>query len=137
MSGELFVDTSGWYAIAVVDEPAQGAAVATLRERLADGARLVTTNLVVAETHALLLRRTGREPALQFVRTVRAAPNLVVPSDPELEARAVGEWLEPFRDQGFSYTDAVSFSVMKDRRIRDALALDRHFQVAGFGVVPG
>jgi len=137
VSGELFVDTSGWYAIAVVDEPAHGAAAAALRERLADGARLVTTNLVVAETHALLLRRTGREPALQFVRAVRAAPNLVVPSDPELEARAVGEWLEPFRDQRFSYTDAVSFSVMKDRRIRDALALDRHFQVAGFGVVPG
>jgi predicted nucleic acid-binding protein len=33
--------------------------------------------------------------------------------------------------------DAVSFAVMTDRGIADALTLDHHFAVAGFSMVPG
>jgi predicted nucleic acid-binding protein len=32
----------------------------------------------------------------------------------------------------FSLADAVSFSVMSDRDIREAFTLDHHFTVAGF-----
>ncbi|MEP6600630.1 MAG: hypothetical protein ABJB49_02320 [Nitrospirota bacterium] len=55
---------------------------------------------------------------------------------PEDEQCAVTDWLERFDDQLFSLTDAVSFAVMSDRGIREALALDNHFAVAGFAVVP-
>jgi hypothetical protein len=34
-----------------------------LRIRLGGGARLVTTNLVLAESHALIMRRIGRAEA--------------------------------------------------------------------------
>ena len=37
----------------------------------------------------------------------------------------------------FSLADAVSFAVMKARKIREALTLDAHFGVAGFAMVPG
>ncbi len=96
---------------------------------------MVTTNLVVAETYVLLLRRDRRETALGFVRTVGEAPNIVVRSSQELEARALTDWLEPYHDQAFSFTDAVSFAVMAERGIEDALALDKHFAVAGFRLV--
>jgi predicted nucleic acid-binding protein len=101
-----------------------------------DRRRLVTTNLVVAETHALLLRRVGRTTALTFVQTVDEAPNVIVRSTRELERTAEQNWLARYRDQEFSFTDAVSFAVMADRRIRDALTLDHHFAVAGFSVSP-
>ena len=52
-----------------------------------------------------------------------------------LEERAIVEWLARFHDQDFSFTDAVSFAVMRSRRIRNALTLDRHFAVAGYSVV--
>ncbi len=94
--------------------------------------RIVTTNLVVAETHVLLLRRDRRETALAFVRTVGEAPNIVVRSSQELEACALTDWLEPYHDHAFSFTDAVSFAVMADRDIEEAIALDKHFAVAGF-----
>lgn len=97
--------------------------------------RVVTTNLVIAETHALLLRRTTRDTALAFVQRARESPNLVVSSTTELEAAAVADWLERYSDQDFSFTDAVSFAVMAGRGIRDALTLDRHFATAGFRVV--
>jgi predicted nucleic acid-binding protein len=133
---ELFVDTSAWYALAVPGDPAHVRHARVLRERVASGVRVVTTNLVVAETHALLLRRVGRGPAEAFARIVRGSPNLVVTSTPELEAAALDEWIGRFEDQDFSLTDAVSFAVMAERGIREALAQDRRFATAGFTMVP-
>jgi uncharacterized protein len=136
VAAELFVDTSAWYVLAVSSAPQHGKVSDALSQRIQRGARIVTTNLIVAETHALLLRRTSRKVALTFVREVRRAPNIVVASSAEYEDLAVSDWLEKFDDQSFSFTDAVSFAVMSDRGIREALALDHHFAVAGFVVLP-
>ena len=137
MPGELFVDTSAWYPLAVRSHPDHASLAATLQERVASGCVVVTTNLVVAETHALLLRRVGREAALRFVREARREPLVMERSSAELEARAVDEWLAPFDDQDLSLADAVSFAVMAARGITDALTLDHHFAAAGFTMVPG
>ncbi len=136
MAAELFVDTSAWYPLAVGRDPAHDAIASILRERVRRGVRLVTTNLVVAETHALLLRRTTRAAALAFVSRVGRPPNLVVYNTPGLDAQAVTDWLERYDDQDFSLADAVSFAVMTERGIPDALALDRHFGAAGFRALP-
>jgi uncharacterized protein len=136
VAAELFVDTSAWYP-AVVRSDADHAAVArALRDRVRAGARIVTTNIVVAETHALLLQRVGRDTALAFVRSVGETPNVVVNSTRDLERAAIADWLERFDDQTFSFADAVSFAVMAERGITEALALDRHFRTAGYRTVP-
>jgi predicted nucleic acid-binding protein len=136
VAAELFVDTSAWYALSVPSVPQHRRVSDALRTRVKRGVRVVTTNLILAETHALLLRRTNRKIALAFVREVTRTPNIVVTSSPDLEEEAVS-WLERFDDQAFSLTDAVSFAVMSDRRINEALALDHHFSVAGFVLIPG
>ena len=100
------------------------------------GARLVTTNLVVMETHALLLHRVGRPVALTFARTIYEPPTVVVASTAELEQRAVQDWIVRFGDQDFSLTDAVSFAVMRQRGIAQSLTLDAHFAAAGFHQIP-
>jgi predicted nucleic acid-binding protein len=134
---ELFVDTSGWYPLADASNPAHDKVSRSLRDAIAARRRIVTTNLVVAETHALIMRRIHRSAALAFLREVSRAPNVVVSSTPEDEARAQSEWLERYADKDLSLTDAVSFVVMSERGIREALALDQHFAAAGFTVVPG
>lgn len=133
---ELFVDTSAWYPLADRSHPDHAALLEALTGRLHEGARVVTTNLVIAETHALLLRRGGREVALRFLGEVRSDPIVVETSTAEVEARAAAEWLVRYEDQTFTLTDAVSFVVMADRGIREALALDRHFATAGFVRLP-
>ena len=134
MPAEFFVDTSAWYPLLVGRHPDHTRLASALRALIRDRRRLVTTNLVVAETHALLLRRVGRATALTFVQTVDEAPNVVVHSTRELERAAERNWLARYRDQDFSFTDAVSFAVMTERRVRDALSLDHHFAVAGFSL---
>ena len=135
MAREVFVDSSAWFPALLRKHPDHPKVSAALRGAVSDHVRMVTTNLVVAETYVLLLRRDRRETALGFVGTVGEAPNIVVRSSQELETRAVTDWLEPYHDQAFSFTDAVSFAVMAERGIEDALALDKHFAVAGFRLV--
>ncbi|MFC1791751.1 type II toxin-antitoxin system VapC family toxin [Gemmatimonadota bacterium] len=137
MAAEIFVDTSAWYPLADSRHPDHDLLADALTDRVGSGTLVVTTNLIVAETHALLLRRVGRDVALRFVREVRREPLVVEPSSPDLEIRAAEEWLARFEDQDLSLADGVSFVVMRDRKITEALTLDHHFAVAGFTMVPG
>ncbi|MGH7548560.1 MAG: type II toxin-antitoxin system VapC family toxin [Gemmatimonadales bacterium] len=138
---ELFIDSSAWLPYvypgrAEAERALHRLVLATIGHLLRTGARVVTSNLVVAETHQLLLLRDRRATALQFLHAVLGPGLEVVWSTADLERRALREWIEPFDDQDFSLTDAVSFTVMRDRGIRQALALDRHFAIAGFELLP-
>lgn len=133
---EVFVDTSAWYPLVVGDHADHSRVRAAVEDAIRAGARLVTTNLVVSETHALLLHRAGRESALRFVQYVSQPPMLVIDSSAELEKRALNDWLTTYQDQRFSLADGVSFAVMKARGITQALSLDVHFSFAGFRMVP-
>lgn len=141
MAVELFVDTSFWYTLVLrgrnaAEHERHASADAALRQALKSRVRLVTTNLVMAESHQLLLVRDRRETALAFLRGFPAPGTEVVPSTAELEAEAVLDWIEKYDDQDFSLADAVSFALMKRRRIRRALTFDRHFAAAGFEMLP-
>ena len=132
----LFVDTSAWYPIADRAHADHDVLARALRERIGQGARIVTTNLVVAETHALLLRRAEERAALAFLKAVRQAPNRIEYITPEREDDAIRHWLERFFDRSFSLADACSFVVMTELGIREVLTLDHHFVVAGFVALP-
>lgn len=133
---EIFVDTSAWLPLLLRRHPDHEPVSDALRRRVSSGDRVVTTNLVLAESYALLLYRGHRGAALTFLDAIRQSPNEVVSSSPELEQRAVADWLVPFDDQDFSFTDAVSFAVMRERGIERALTLDPHFSTAGFELLP-
>jgi predicted nucleic acid-binding protein len=50
----------------------------------------------------------------------------------DLVRDAVGSWIERFRDQAFSLTDAASFELMRREGLRTAFAFDDDFRTAGF-----
>ena len=134
---DLFVDTSAWYPLVVRSHPDHAVLSAALRERVARRERIITSNLVVAESHALIMRRAGVAAGLQFLHLVRASPNVVVTCTDQLEEAAINDWLRRYADQPFSMVDAVSFAIMASRDIREALTLDRHFAIAGYSMVTG
>jgi len=132
----LFVDTSAWYPLANDRHPDHRAFARRLRAGVRRGARIVTTNIVVAEAHALLIGRAGLHAASAFLKAVREAPTQVEYITPEREEAAIGNWIERFSDQPFSLADAASFVVMAELGIREALTLDHHFMTAGFITLP-
>jgi len=136
MDREVLVDSSAWLAVADRRERMHAAAQATFAEQLESRTLLVTTDLILAEVHILLRRRLGHEAAVRFLDSANASPHIeIVFTTSDLEVRAK-EWLRRFADQDFSLTDAVSFALMGDRGIGTAFALDAHFVIAGFTVVP-
>ena len=137
MKGTLFLDTSGWFAAISSREAAHERARATYTEQMLGGGMLVTTALVIAEMHVLLLKFRGPATALKFLDGVAADPmHEVVDVDRDLRLTAIERWLRRFADQDLSLTDAVSFEVMRQRKLRRALTLDHHFAVAGYEVLP-
>ncbi|MBK8247393.1 MAG: type II toxin-antitoxin system VapC family toxin [Gemmatimonadetes bacterium] len=134
---EVFVDTSAWYPLVVRSHPDHARLSAALRTRIERRERIVTSNLVVAESHALIMRRAGIGVGLRFLQLVRASPNVVVTSTESLEDAAVTNWITRFSDKPFSLVDAVSFAIMAERGTRSALTLDRHFAAAGYEMVTG
>lgn len=130
----LFVDTGGWYAYANRADPEHKAVKAALgRFR----GRLVTSNFVFDEVVSLCLaRRLGHAVALT-VGGVLMAPQVVdlvrVTAEDE---RAAWRLFAERPDQGYSYTDCTSFALMRRLGITRAAALDEHFRIEGFEVIP-
>jgi predicted nucleic acid-binding protein len=134
----LLLDTSAWFAALNTREEHHARAERYYQDAVADGRlALVTTNLVVAEMHALITRGQGATAGVRFLDQLAADPvHEVVWVNREQERRAIDRWLRPFGAQRFSLADAASFELMRDRGVQTAFTLDRHFKAAGFEVVP-
>ncbi len=132
----IFVDTGAWYALADKRDANHRKAAGIYPVLLSTHGRLITSNLVIAEAYILILHALGHAAALTFLEKTRTSPRIATVYSTEViesEGRAM---LGKFRDQDFSYTDAVSFAVMKRQKIRKAFAFDKHFLSAGFLMVP-
>lgn len=136
MAGALFLDTAGWFAALSPREKGHDVARDAYVEAVRRGLLLVTTPLVAAETHILILRWRGPRAGLLFLETVfETGAHVIVPLDDEVIAAALSRWIRRFADKPLSLADAVSFEVMRRERITRALTFDRHFADAGFAIL--
>jgi predicted nucleic acid-binding protein len=98
-------------------------------------APLLTSSHITAELATLLARQVGWTETVDRVADVYASPNIdVIGSAREDELEAL-RWMRKLADQRVSFTDCVSFALMRRHRIRTAFTFDRHFRLAGFQVV--
>lgn len=132
----LFVDTGAWFALADKSDQHHSQAVKVYPNLLSSCHHLTTTNLVIAETYVLIRRAIGHQPAISFLENIAASPRVIkIYSDSALE-EAAEDILRKYQDQDLSYTDAVSFAVMKQYGIIQAFSFDQHFVTAGFTLTP-
>lgn len=136
MAGSLFLDTAGWFAALSPPEAGHAKAKAMYVDAVRSGLLLVTTPLVAAEMHVLLVRWRGPKAAAFFLETVfETGAHHVATLDDDLIAAALSRWIRKFADKPVSLADAVSFEVMRRERIARALTFDRHFRDAGFDII--
>ncbi len=92
----------------------------------------VTTDFVLVEVGNFLARSEDRPVFLELVDRLRASPSTeIVPAGRAL----LDAGLELYRkrsDKDWSLTDCISFVVMQQRGIREALTADHHFEQAGY-----
>jgi predicted nucleic acid-binding protein len=93
---------------------------------------IVTTAWVLTELADGLARTDMRQAFSQLLARLHVdSENELVPPTAELMARGV-ELYDSRPDKKWSLTDCISFVVMQERGIQEALTGDHHFEQAGF-----
>lgn len=125
----IFIDTV--YLLALIN-PNDAWRAKALEWAARISAPLVTTDAVVTELADALCRSDRRAWAVAAIRDLRSDPNVkCLPGSSELFTKGF-ELYEGRADKDWSLTDCISFVVMRDRKIRQALTSDIHFVQAGF-----
>jgi predicted nucleic acid-binding protein len=134
-----FADTGWWVAWALPGDSRHEQALRMLAA-LGPTEQVLTTNLVVGESWTSLRRKDSHRSALAFLDRVDILvtdDRLVVHRVTDDQEGMAWDWLRRHDEREYSFVDATSFRVMRDRRLREALAFDRDFAAAGFVEVQG
>lgn len=128
----VFADTSFYQALFSRRDRYHSTAVA-LFETLE--AEVVTTDYVLVELAALMARGDARSPFVRFVERLQSDPStILVRTSPHLFDEGLALFVDR-PDKEWSLTDCISFILMRDKNMTEALASDHHFEQAGFHVL--
>ncbi len=128
----IFVDTSAWIALIYPADPLFPDADSQLREALLKQRHFVTASTIVLEVLDGLAKQKLRYFVPIFESYLQKTPLL---ETVWIDARIYNSGLALFNsrsDKAWGLTDCISFVVMQERGITDALTYDHHFEQAGF-----
>ncbi len=124
----VFLDTSAIYALANKEDPNHPAALRRFGAALEDGVDLLAHSYILVETFSLLRARGGWDAVSRFLAVPLAFRLRWV--NEGLHRAALGRFRE--RRARYSLVDEVSFLVMEEEGVSQALAFDRDFADQGF-----
>jgi len=133
----LFVDSGAWIALRSRRDQHHGEADRLFRQAISRRIALLTTNLILAETHRLMLHRAGVQPALRTLESFDASTSLTIHFATANDHARARQWLERLAPHPITYTDAVSFAVMKATRCGHVIGFDHDFAAAGYTLWEG
>ena len=132
MMAEVFLDTAYAIALSSPNDIFHHRAIQLADQIEAEGIQLATTRAVLLEIGNALSRQRHRNAAIALLDALEADPNVeIISLSEQLYTRALQLYRER-PDKEWGLTDCVSFVVMQDRAIAEALTTDEHFQQAGF-----
>src|SRR5260370_23356265 len=97
--------------------------------------RLLTTEWVLMELADALSAAEARSTAVAFLQAVRADALFDVVGYVPSMYQAGFDLFATRPDKAWSLTDCISFAVMIERKLSEALTADHHFEQAGFRAV--
>lgn len=132
MKNKVFLDTAFAIALAVESDEHHNHAV-ELSEQLETGQTLlVTTIAVLLEIGNALSKRRYRQAAIELLDALEQDPQVEIVSISDELYRKAFELFSNRPDKDWGLTDCLSFIVMQERDLTDALTTDEHFEQAGF-----
>ena len=128
----VFADTSFYIALVNPRDTGHEAAMDFVQHF---SGKLVTTEYVLIEVGNWLARSGDRPVFLDLLKDLQADPGTtVLAGDHALFGAGLSLYGRRL-DKGWSMTDCISFAVMKQHRLTEALTADHHFEQAGFKVL--
>ena len=98
--------------------------------------KLFSSEHVFDEAVSLLVRQAGAGYAARWARDHLASDEIVWLNTTRDDWHEALRWLEKFADQKVSFTDCLSFSLMRREGLVAAFSFDHHFELAGFELWP-
>jgi uncharacterized protein len=129
---EAFLDTSFAIALSNARDQNHSQAMQLANQLEKNRTQLVTTQAILLEIGNAMSKLRYRAAAIQLLESLESDPNVEVVL---LDHKLYGAALTLFKqrqDKEWGLIDCVSFIVMQDRGITDALTADEHFCQAGF-----
>lgn len=136
---EIFIDTGFWLSYLVRRDKHYCTSALLMDKLMEQGTLLVTSDLVVAETYTLLMRKVGTAGGLKFLDLlllqVKERFTKVHYMDGELVDQA-HILLKKYADWRLSFTDAASVAIIMRRGTPAIATFDRHFRAMGCCCLP-
>ena len=128
----MLVDTSGLLCLFDAAEQRHITAVSLYRK----AARRISHNYILAEFVILAqVRRIPRTRVLQYMTDLLDSSEASIIWFDEKLHRSAMKLLSDRLDKTYSLCDAVSFVIMRQHKISEALTTDRHFTQEGFSAL--
>ena|SRR5437764_532962 len=132
MPNKVFVDTS--FVIALINDRDQYFHQAQMLSYRFESSQLLTTDAVLLEI-GNALAKDFRKEAIEVIRVLRGGKNTeVIEIDEDTFERGF-ETYEKYEDKSWGLVDCISFTVMWEREVTEALTFDKDFEQAGFRIV--
>ncbi len=137
MNRAVFVDTSCWIGFFMPQDQHHEAAVAALDDLAQAGRPLLTSDLVVAETVTYLRMRGTSRAAGRAWDALERGDVVRILETGRIQRRKAREIFGRLETPRLSVADCVSFALMAELGLREAVTFDEDYRKAGFALLPG
>lgn len=132
VEAEVFLDTAYAIALASVSDHSHAVALRLADELEDAGTRLVTTRAILMEIGNALSKLRYRQAAVRLLEAIESDPKItIIPFSGELYASALKLYRER-PDKEWGLIDCVSFVVMQEHGLTEALTTDDHYRQPGY-----
>ncbi len=128
----VLIDTS--FVVALVNEKDQHHNRAVELADLFDGYPLIISDAVLLEV-GNALARNFKEQAVEVIEDFLTSEEVEVVSLDAALFKEAFELYQTYKDKAWGMTDCISFIIMRDRGIIEALTNDKDFRQAGFNAL--
>jgi len=132
----VFLDTGYLIALEASDDQHHEEAIRHWRQSVPEISSIVTTTYVFDEVVTFFNSRDHHEKAVEIGGRLIRSPRVEVIQVSEDLFGAGWRRFQDRPDKQYSLTDSISFILMERRGLDEALAFDRHFEQAGYRILP-
>ena len=130
----IFIDTGAFLGRFLIDDKHHDRALELWDKANRQNEQCVTSNFVLDETFTFLARRSRYSYAAEKARVTYESGTFQILRPVLEDELAALEFFEKYADQEVSFTDCVSFVLMRKNKIRRAFSFDSHFERVGFAL---
>ena len=128
----VYADTYYFLALAVESDAAHETALRFLQS---NSTEVVTSDWILVEVADALSRPRHRRLTQRLLEALRSDPRVTIVNANRHHLDAAIDLYVERDDKDWSLTDCLSFIIMREFGISDAITGDRHFAQAGFNIL--